>query len=94
MGLFTSPTSPRRKSSSFFLRIPGSPLDEDEPFIESSQALDVHRFERKLAILTFTTSLLSVAVVALLVVVSVREFGGHGHHAGGGGGGGGGGVAV
>lgn len=84
MGLFSSPTSPRRKSSSFFLSIPSSPLEEDEPFIESSQALDVHRFERKLAVLTFTTALLSVAVVALLVVVSVREFGGgqqhHGHH--------------
>lgn len=78
MGLFSSPTSPRRKSSSFFLRSPGSPLDdaEDEPFIESSQALDVDRFERKLFVLTLTTSLLSVAVVALLVVVSLREFGG------------------
>lgn len=72
MGLF-SPTSPGRRSS--FLRIPASPLDEDEPFIESSQALDVHRFERKLNILTLTTGLLSVAVVALLVVVTLREFG-------------------
>lgn len=73
MGLF-SPTSPRRKSS--FLRIPTSPLGEDEPFIESSQALDVHRFEHKLNILTFTTGLLSIAVVALLVVTVLRDFGG------------------
>lgn len=68
MGLFT--TSPHRKS---FLRIPSSPIDEDQPFIEPSQAIDVHRFERKLNILITTTGLLSLAIIALVVVVILKE---------------------
>lgn len=58
-----------------FLRIPASPLlGENEPFIESSQAIEVHRFERKLNILVCTTALLSLAVVTQLAVVIMRDF--------------------
>lgn len=76
MAWLTYPTSKRG-----FLRIPPSPSfagggDEDEPFIESSQALEVNQFRRKLNLLVFTTGLLSVAVAALLVVVVImlRDF--------------------
>ncbi|KAJ4415096.1 hypothetical protein N0V82_007535 [Gnomoniopsis sp. IMI 355080] len=69
MGLFT--ISPSRQS---FLRLPSSPIDEEDvPFIESSQAIDVHRFERKLNILIFTTGLLSMAVISLVVVTIVTS---------------------
>lgn len=67
MGLFTS--SPRRAR---FLRLPSTPIDDDNidvPFIESSQAIDVHRFERKLNILIFTTGLLSMAIIAVFVLM-------------------------
>lgn len=68
MGLFTfsSSSSPRRAS---FLRLPSTPIDDDVPFIESSQAIDVHRFERKLNILLFTTGLLSMAIIAVFVLM-------------------------
>lgn len=62
------------------LRIPDSPLGgEDESFIESSQAIEVHHFQRKLDVLVYTTPLLSLAVAAHLVVVMMRDVRPHVH---------------